>query len=117
MSIDPSLGIKDIDFEDELEAEQAKKEVTEANGESEIHIRIQQRNSRKCLTIVQGLPEKLDLKKVLKYFKKKFCCNGIIVESDSGKILQITGDQRQNVEEFLVGEKIARKDQVKVHGM
>ncbi|KAM3071510.1 Eukaryotic translation initiation factor eIF-1 [Clarireedia jacksonii] len=37
-----------------------------------IHIRIQQRNGRKTLTTVQGLPKKFDRKKILKVIKKKF---------------------------------------------
>jgi translation initiation factor 1 len=35
-----------------------------------IHLRIQQRNGRKTLTTVQGLPAELDQKKLLKAFKK-----------------------------------------------
>jgi translation initiation factor 1 len=117
MNIDPGLDNKDFNF-DELDTDKAKKEITGSQANTEIHIRIQQRTSRKCLTIIQGLPPKLDLKKVLKYFKRKFCCNGIIIEdATNGNILQITGDQRANVEEFLVTEKIARKEQIKVHGM
>lgn len=36
----------------------------------DIHIRIQQRNGRKTLTTVEGIPSKFDLKKVLKVIKK-----------------------------------------------
>jgi len=35
-----------------------------------IHIRVQQRNGRKCITTVQGLSEQLDLKKIIKAVKK-----------------------------------------------
>ena len=35
-----------------------------------IHIRIQQRNGRKTLTTVQGIPTEFDLKRMLKAFKK-----------------------------------------------
>jgi len=82
-----------------------------------IHIRIQQRNGRKTLTTVQGLPQELDFKKVLKAFKKQFCCNGTIVEHLTlGKIIQLQGDQRNNVFQFLVDEGICKKDLVKIHG-
>jgi translation initiation factor 1 len=88
----------------------------EAGGE--VHIRIQQRNGRKSLTLVQGLPEKLNVKKVLQYFKHAFCCNGTIVDDSSwGKILQLQGDQRKNIADFLVAEKICEKDKIKVHGV
>ena len=45
-----------------------------------VHIRIQQRNGKKNLTTVQGLAEGVDYKRVLKAFKKEFCCNGNVVE-------------------------------------
>jgi len=41
---------------------------------SDIHIRVQQRNGRKCITTVQGLDAALDLKKVLKVIKKVRAC-------------------------------------------
>ena len=37
---------------------------------SNVHIRVQQRNGRKCVTTVQGLADDLDLKKIVKYVKK-----------------------------------------------
>ncbi|EAX94592.1 Translation initiation factor SUI1 family protein [Trichomonas vaginalis G3] len=97
--------------------EEKKASVVAPSVKDQIHIRIQQRSGRKSLTIIQGLPEKLDLKKVLSYFKKRFCCNGnIIAEENEPKVLQITGDQRQNVAEFLINEKIAPKEMVIIHG-
>ncbi|KAJ9086269.1 Eukaryotic translation initiation factor eIF-1 [Entomophthora muscae] len=35
-----------------------------------IHIRIQQRNGRKTLTTLQGLPKEFDQKRLLKHFKR-----------------------------------------------
>lgn len=35
-----------------------------------VHVRVQQRNGKKCLTTVQGLPKKFDLDKILKALKK-----------------------------------------------
>eukprot|EP00298_Acanthocystis_sp_HF-20_P026244 c3931_g1_i1.p1 GENE.c3931_g1_i1~~c3931_g1_i1.p1 ORF type:complete len:122 (+),score=39.38 c3931_g1_i1:29-367(+) len=88
-----------------------------------VHIRIQQRNGRKCLTTVQGIPEKADLKKILKVFKKEFCCNGNLAdvgeegeESSGGSVLQLQGDQRNNVKTFLLKAKIVREDQITIHG-
>lgn len=105
-----------------------------------VHVRMQQRNGRKSLTTVQGLPEAFDYKKILKALKKgeprgaggswvlggggggglnappplaalplshlptpcpapaEYCCNGTVIEDEeSGKILQLQGDQRHNV--------------------
>lgn len=82
-----------------------------------IHIRIQQRNGRKTLTTVQGLPNDIDPKKLLKAFKKEFACNGTIVDDeDLGQVIQLQGDQRMKVKQFLVGESIVGGDKIKVHG-
>ena len=47
-----------------------------------IHLHYQQRTARKCLTIIQGLPDDLDFKKLCRAYKKLFNCNGTIVEDD-----------------------------------
>jgi translation initiation factor 1 len=80
-------------------------------------LRIQQRNGRKTLTTIQGLPQELDQKKLLKAFKKVFACNGTIVDDEEmGQVIQLQGDHRQKVYNFLIEERIASKDDVKVHG-
>mmetsp|Transcript_42710 Transcript_42710/g.87230 ORF Transcript_42710/g.87230 Transcript_42710/m.87230 type:complete len:117 (-) Transcript_42710:519-869(-) len=82
-----------------------------------VHIRVQQRNGRKSLTTVQGLKEKYDYNKVLKALKKDFCCNGTVVEdTELGKVIQLQGDQRKNVSEFLIKTKISKKEHIKLHG-
>ncbi|KAF1814485.1 eukaryotic translation initiation factor eIF-1 [Eremomyces bilateralis CBS 781.70] len=99
-------------------------EADEDTGESKpveryIHIRIQQRNGRKTLTTVQGIPAKFDLKKVLKVIKKKFACNGTIVsDAEMGEVIQLQGDQRKDVMEFLVDKDGLQMDSknIKVHG-
>ncbi|GFZ45866.1 Protein translation factor sui1 [Saitozyma sp. JCM 24511] len=109
-------------------------EAAVGKGTDKIHIRLQQRNGRKTLTTVQGLPEKYDPKKLLKAMKKEFACNGTVVSSadsededspgpakpDFGKVLQLQGDQRVAVKNFLVSfglvtEKEA-KDSIVIHG-
>lgn len=65
-----------------------------------------ERNGRKTLTTVQGLPKKFDQKKILKVIKKKFACNGTIVnDSEMGEVIQLQGDQRKDVQEFLIDKK------------
>ncbi|OSC99096.1 eukaryotic translation initiation factor 1 [Trametes coccinea BRFM310] len=81
-----------------------------------IHIRIQQRNGRKTLTTLQGLPKEYDLKKLLKAFKKEFACNGTLVDDEeAGQVIQLQGDQRLKISNFLVEEGIP-KASIKVHG-
>ena len=113
MSQDPFSGTEIDPFDIPTDRTQGPPE-----NEFEVHIRIQQRNGRKCVTLVQGLPPKLNMKKVTQYFKRNFCCNGTIVDDNEGnKILQLTGDQRKNVADFLTTEKICKKEQVKIHGV
>lgn len=82
-----------------------------------IHIRIQQRNGRKTLTTVQGVSSEFDLKKIVKVAKKEFACNGTVVEHpEYGEVIQLQGDQRQNMSKFLKQVGLAREDQIKVHG-
>ncbi|KAF8631425.1 hypothetical protein AX17_005102 [Amanita inopinata Kibby_2008] len=81
-----------------------------------IHIRIQQRNGRKTLTTLQGLPKQYDSKKLLKAFKKEFACNGTLVDDpELGQVIQLQGDQRAKISNFLIENGID-KATVKVHG-
>ncbi|TFY81702.1 hypothetical protein EWM64_g2307 [Hericium alpestre] len=81
-----------------------------------IHIRIQQRNGRKTLTTLQGLPREYDAKKLLKAFKKEFACNGTLVDDEEmGQVIQLQGDQRTKISNFLTEEGIPRNT-IKLHG-
>ncbi|ORX61475.1 hypothetical protein DM01DRAFT_1332076 [Hesseltinella vesiculosa] len=92
-------------------------EESSPKTQSYIHLRIQQRNGRKTLTTLQGLPKEYDAKKILKVFKKEFACNGTVVDDEElGQVLQLSGDQRLKIAEFLVKEDIAKKANIKVHG-
>ncbi|KAI8100570.1 hypothetical protein M9434_004962 [Picochlorum sp. BPE23] len=107
----PSLGGFDP-FEKEDGKTSKKSDVKES-----VHIRVQQRNGKKSLTTVQGLPKEFDLKKILKALKKEYCCNGCVVEDEElGKVLQLQGDQRKNVSTFVVENKLVKKDAIKIHG-
>ncbi|XP_064598546.1 eukaryotic translation initiation factor eIF1-like [Liolophura sinensis] len=82
-----------------------------------IHIRIQQRNGRKTLTTVQGLSSAYDLRKIVKVCKKQFNCNGTVVEHpEHGEVIQLTGDQRNKVRDFLMEFGLAPANLLKVHG-
>ncbi|MCO5586626.1 hypothetical protein L7F22_040567 [Adiantum nelumboides] len=98
------------------------KEATNAStpgsgSKDNVHVRIQQRNGRKSLTTVQGLNKEFNYNKILKDFKKEFCCNGTVVQDpELGQVIQLQGDQRKNVSQFLVQAGILKKDQIKIHG-
>ncbi len=94
----------------------------EISDSTKVHIRVQQRNGRKMITTIAGLADDLDHKRILKALKKNFSCNGAMdfAKDDKGKeicvALQLTGDQRDNVKEFLTSEEICRENQIIVHG-
>ncbi|KAF4822772.1 Protein translation factor sui1 [Colletotrichum siamense] len=102
------------------DAEEGEGNNNPKKGQDYIHIRIQQRNGRKTLTTIQGLPKRFDQKKILKVIKKKFACNGTIVEDqDLGEVIQLQGDQRKNIHDFLIDKQEGLEMDsklVKVHG-
>lgn len=52
------------------------------------------------------MPKKFDQKKILKVIKKQFACNGTIVaDTEMGEVIQLQGDQRKDVQAFLVDKK------------
>ena len=83
-----------------------------------IHISIQQRTARKHITIVSGFPYYYDLPKVLKYIKKIFKCGGSLVrdKETNTSVLQVTGDQRQNIRNFFVDYDVVDKESIILHG-
>ncbi len=102
-----------IDMEENEKADK-EKEVVYC-----VHLRYQQRTTRKGYTIIEGMPDDIDWKKVLKAFKKIFSCNGALKNDRANpntKVILLQGDHRDEVEQFLVEEGIVRKDEVKKHG-
>ena len=93
-------------------------EFTSSNFKiKKIHLRVQQRNGKKMITIIEGVPEEFDYRKLLKTFKKTFGCNGTIAkDDDDNSIMQLSGDQRHSVSDFLIDEEIATGEQIVIHG-
>jgi len=109
---------KDIKEKKPKKKKKAEEEEDEVSGKKNlVHIRVQQRNGRKCITTVQGLDAQLDLKKILKAIKKAECCNGTVVEDEEmGQVLQFQGDQRDAVSKFLTDMEIVDAKVIKKHG-
>ena len=88
----------------------------------EIHIKIQQRNGRKCITFVEGLigVEKIDkhkdkfMEEMSKKFRKTFNCAATLKKPEN--IIQLQGDQRYKIKDYLVNQKIVNADKIKIHG-
>ncbi|CAL1172094.1 unnamed protein product [Cladocopium goreaui] len=96
---------------------------------NKVHIRMQQRNGRKSWTTVAGFPEsvrlpksgkvlQVDFEKILRALKKTFKTNGVLIKDpDHGSVMQLQGDIRKEVAEFLIEvTAIITKDQVMIHG-
>jgi len=85
---------------------------------SNIHIRLRQRNGKKTLTTVEGLAGDLDLKKLLKAFKKVFQTSGAVLKTEVGEVIQLQGDKREGLKDFLVKYKVWESPDppIKVHG-
>ncbi|XP_022209027.1 eukaryotic translation initiation factor 1-like [Drosophila obscura] len=82
-----------------------------------VHIRIQQRNGRKMLTTVQGLSTDYNLKEIVRACKRKFACNGTVIEHPQyGEIIQLQGDQREKMCQWLAQVGLTRTELLKVHG-
>ncbi|MCO5600197.1 hypothetical protein L7F22_054306 [Adiantum nelumboides] len=90
---------------------------SDAGTKEYVHVRTQQRNGRKSLTTIQGLKKEYNYNKILKDFKKEFCCNGTVIQDpELGQVIQLQGDQRKNVSQFLVQAGLVKKDNIKIHG-
>lgn len=84
------------------------------------HIRIQQRNGKKAITTLAGLEEDLDTKRICKYMRKAFNCNGNVKKGEFDEdIIQLQGDQRENIKQWLLDQEIVEKQdslRIIVHG-
>lgn len=90
-------------------------------SKNKYHIRVQQRNGRKCITTLDGLEEDLDLKRICKAMREAFSCNGNVImkEDEDEGVIQLQGDQRENIKQWLLDQEIILKneaDRIVVHG-
>ncbi|XP_062055968.1 eukaryotic translation initiation factor 1b-like [Lepus europaeus] len=88
-----------------------------AATEDNIQVRIQHRNGRKTLSTVTGITDDYKKKKPVKVFKKKFACNGTVVEHpEHREVIHLQGDQCKNICQFLVETGLVKDNQLKVCG-
>lgn len=87
---------------------------------SKVHIRVQQRNGKKCITSIEGLDNDLDQKRICKHMRRVFNCNGNVIHDElRGDVIQLQGDQRDNSRAFLLEQTVIEpheKDRIVVHG-
>lgn len=87
-----------------------------------VHITIKQRTKTKFITYIADFPKIYDLNKILKYIKKIYKCGGSIlkqrdeIKNTVNEVIQLSGDQRDNVREFFIKYNVLDKDNIIVHG-
>lgn len=88
-------------------------ETDEADTElpTKIHLRVQQRNAKKNITVIEGLKPDV-AKKVGSDLRTKLGCSGTVKDG----CVQFSGDQRQKIVEHLLAKKIVDKDALVIHG-
>ncbi len=104
------MNVDDFDFNNELTNDNIFAE--------KVTILVDKRNGKKCRTNVVGMADDLDLKKILSYLKKTYSCNGSIIKHEKhGEVMSFTGDQKENIYNFLVNEEIYKKEDIIVKGV
>ena len=94
-------------------ANEAMLNQVEAN---KIHVRMQSLGNKK-ITTVDGLAEDLDLKRIARAMKKSFHCAVKVIETEEEQVIQLQGDHREVIKEWLIENEVITKDTVVVvHG-
>jgi len=84
--------------------------------QEKIHIHIHQRNGRKCQTLVEGLADDLDHKRICRTWRKLFSANGSISTEDDKTVIMMQGDQRENIKQWLIENSIITEENIVIHG-
>jgi translation initiation factor SUI1 len=99
----------DINFGEENNSTVIKDKVT---------ISKQQRNGRKCWTIIENFANNMDIsdiKKFIKLVKKTKCCNGSY--QNENKVIQLQGDQTDFVKELICNKYEYNEEDILVKGV
>lgn len=84
--------------------------------DQQVHIRTQQRNGRKCITLIQNMSDEYDLKKLVKALRKTYACNGAVVDHNIyGEVIILQGDKRMSIYEFLTKVGLVKAENIKFH--
>jgi translation initiation factor 1 len=83
-----------------------------------VHIRKQARNGKKCMTIIEGLADDLDIKKISKHLAKLLQCSSTILLKDDKvtEVIKLSGDKIKEVKQFLIKEQIYKEKNITIHG-
>ena len=87
---------------------------------SSVHIRTEQRNGKKTITLIEGLAGDLDLNKIAKALRRTFKTSACVLTDDfQNHYIKLAGDHRVVVKDFLIRYKIWEypDDPIKTHGV
>jgi translation initiation factor SUI1 len=102
------MAFIDVRIELENEFKNSVKDTT--------HIFVNQRSSKKYITIIENLPENIELIELLSIFTKKFNCGGSMTKDEKGnKVIILQGNQKENVRNFLIEKNIKKDDEIHIH--
>ena len=86
-----------------------------------IHIRFEKTKNRQ-ITLIEGMDDDLDLKRITKAMKKAFsCASSLHVDEKSQETyIKLQGDHVRDVQNWLIEQKIVEasevKDRIVIHG-
>lgn len=109
------LNLKKVDlFSDATDEKEVDLGI---NRDQPIHIRVLQRTTKKKITTCEGLPEGVNLNKVLRALKKNFHCSASIEKNkEHGSVIKIQGHHVDNIVSFLIETQLGLPLQIRIHG-
>ena len=86
-------------------------------NKNNITIHTKMRTGKKIMTMIYGFGIEYDTVKILKHFQKSFHCTGNILNDEKfGEVIQLTGNHKSKIVEFLTNEGIATNDTIILKG-
>eukprot|EP00940_MAST-03C_sp_MAST-3C-sp2_P001837 g1837.t1 len=106
----------------------SKNAFDDVDDDFQIHIYVTMRNGRKCTSTIQGLHlipfpadkfEGINYKKIVKYMKRSFKCNGSVqTDSKTGTtVITLSGNKTNEIRDFLVDHELCQRKQIVIHGL
>jgi translation initiation factor SUI1 len=88
------------------------------NNASKVHIRMQQISTSRRITTVSGLHEEYNVKKISAKLASHLNTSSTVKvdDKDNRRVIQLAGDQREQVRDFLIDQDLCDLDQIVIHG-
>jgi translation initiation factor SUI1 len=86
---------------------------------NKITISVLKRTNKKMTTSVYGFDKIYDLEKILSYWKHKLlhCTGSIEITEEYGEVLQLTGDHKKKIVDFLIANQICSHSDIVFKGI